>query len=334
VKYARLGRTGLTVSRLALGTANFGVGATEDESRAMLDRALDRGVNLVDTADTYGGRPGEGYCEQIIGRWLAEDAGRRGRVVLATKVYYGDTAGQPNAHGLSAYRIRKACEDSLRRLKTDHIDLYQMHHVDRTVPWAEIWQAMDQLVREGKVIYVGSSNFAGWHIAQASTVAAARDILGLVSEQSVYHLARRQVELEVLPACQALGMGFLPWSPLGGGLLCGADLSGPAGGGPQTPGSAGRRGDDRVKSASAGHAASLRLYDALCREMGARPADVALQWVLSREGVTSALIGPRTVAQLESCLRAQGGELTAEVLGRLDGIWPGPGGAAPEAYAF
>jgi aryl-alcohol dehydrogenase-like predicted oxidoreductase len=323
VKHTLLGRTGLTVSRLTLGTANFGSQATEEESRAILDRAIDGGINLVDTADSYGGRPGEGHCEQIIGRWLAEDPGRRRRVVLATKLYYGDTNNGPNRHGLSAYRIRQACEDSLRRLRTDHIDLYQMHHVDLTVAWEEIWQAMDALVRDGKVIYVGSSNFAGWHVAQANAAASARRLFGLASEQSVYNLAKRQVELEVLPACESSGMGFLPWSPLGGGLLAGAELAS----------AGGRRAEERVKKAGAAHADSLRLYDALCRELGARPADVALAWVLSRPGVTSAILGPRTVAQLESCCRALEVELTPATLQRLDAIWPGPGGPAPDAYA-
>jgi aryl-alcohol dehydrogenase-like predicted oxidoreductase len=324
VKLSVLGKTGLTVSRIGLGTANLGWMAPAEASHALLDRALDQGINLIDTADTYGGRPNEGYCETIIGDWLAQDPARRRRIVLATKLYYGDTQGAPNVMGLSAYRIRQACEDSLRRLRTDHIDLYQMHRADRTVRWEEVWQAMESLVQQGKVVYVGSSNFAGWQIAQASTVASARHLVGLASEQSIYNLAKRQVELEVIPACEALGIGFLPWSPLGGGVLCGGTVAG----------ASGRRSDDRVKKARAADAERLRAYEALCGQIGAQPADVALAWVMSRKGVTSVLIGPRTVAQLDGSLRAAELALGADVLAKLDAIWPGPGGPAPDAYAF
>ncbi len=157
--------------------------------------------------------------ETIIGNWLAK-GGRREKIVLATKVYNRMGDG-PNDRGLSAFHIRQAAEDSLRRMQTDHIDLYQMHHIERTTPWEEIWQAMEQLVREGKVIYVGSSNFAGWHIAKAQAAAKARNFMGLVAEQSLYNLDARMVELEVLPAAADYGLGVIPWSPLAGGLLGG-----------------------------------------------------------------------------------------------------------------
>src|SRR5881296_113601 len=221
MEYARLGRTGLKVSRLCLGTMNFGPLAAEAESFAIMDRALELGINFLDTADVYGWRTGEGITEQIIGRWLAQGGGRRERIVLATKVY-NEMGEGPNDRGLSAYHIRRACEESLRRLQTDHIDLYQMHHIDRSTPWEEIWQAMEQLVREGKVTYVGSSNFAGWDIATAQCTASARHFMGLVSEQSLYNLNARMIELEVIPACRHYGLGLIPWSPLGGGLLGGA----------------------------------------------------------------------------------------------------------------
>ena len=323
MQYTHLGRTGLTVSRLCLGTMNFGREADEAASHAILDRALELGINFLDTANVYSTQLGEGQSEQIIGRWLAERPAARNQIVLATKVYNPMGEG-PNDRGLSAYHIRRACEDSLRRLQTDHIDLYQMHHVDRTTPWDEIWQAMEQLVREGKVLYVGSSNFAAWHIAQANEQAAQRHFLGLVAEQSRYSLRDRMIELEVLPACRAYGLGVIPWSPLAGGLLAGtADQA-----------AGGRRQGAWMQEATAQYAAQLAAYAAFCQELGAGQADVGLAWLLHQPGVTGPIIGPRTVAQVEGSLRALAIELDAEQLARLDQIWPGPGGAAPEAYAW
>jgi len=302
---------------------NFGPQASEAESFAMMDRALDLGINFFDTANVYGWRKGEGVTEQIIGRWMAQGGGRREQIVLATKVY-GEMGDGPNDRGLSAYHIRRACEDSLRRLQTDHIDLYQMHHVDRDTPWEEIWQAMEQLVREGKVIYVGSSNFAGWHIAQANETATARGFMGLVSEQSIYNLSSRTIELEVIPACQAYGVGLIPWSPLRSGMLAGA----------LQKASEGRRALDEVQDWIAVHRPQLEAYEALCRELGESPAIVGLAWVVHNPVVTAPIIGPRTMDQLEGALRALEIELCDEVLARLDEIWPGPGGMAPEAYAW
>src|SRR5436305_437495 len=222
MQYTHLGRTGLVVSRLCLGTMNFGPDTTEDDSFSIMDRALEHGINFFDTANVYGAQKekGSGVTEQILGRWFAQGGGRRDKVVLATKAY-GEMGDWPNQSRLSARHIRQGCEESLRRLRTDYIDLYQMHHIDRQTPWEEIWQAMEQLVREGKVIYVGSSNFAGWHIARANETARNRHFLGLVSEQSLYNLNARTAELEVLPACQAYGLGFIPWGPLSAGLLGG-----------------------------------------------------------------------------------------------------------------
>ena len=220
MNYVRLGRTGLRVSPLCLGTMNFGPFTGESDSHAIMDEALDLGINFFDTANVYGWKTGEGVTEQIVGRWLARGGGRRERIVIATKVF-GRMGDGPNDRGLSAYHIKRACEGSLRRLQTDRIDLYQMHHIDRDAPWDEIWQALEQLVREGKILYVGSSNFAAWNITQANCLAAQRHFLGLVSEQSLYNLNARTIELEVIPACQAFGLGLIPWSPLGGGLLGG-----------------------------------------------------------------------------------------------------------------
>ena len=326
----RLGRTGLEVSRLCLGTMNFGPETTEADAFRIMDRALEAGVQFFDTANVYGHKMGEwgklpksGLTEQIVGRWLGQGGGRRERVVLATKVY-GTMYEGPNGRGLSALHVRRACEDSLRRLGTDHVDLYQMHHVDRTVPWDEIWQAMELLVQQGKVLYVGSSNFAGWNIAQACETAARRRFLGLVSEQSLYNLSARTVELEVIPACRAYGLALLPWSPLGGGLL----------GGALQKVSEGRRASERVVQRIEANRGRLEAYEQLCRELGHRPADVALAWLLHRPGVTAPIVGPRTLAQLEDALRAATLALDDATLERLDRIWPGPGGQAPEAYAW
>ena len=323
MEYRQLGRTGLKVSPLCLGTMNFGPETTEQDSQRIMDQALDAGVNFFDTANVYGRQPGEGVTEQIMGRWLAQGGGKRDKIVLATKVY-GKMGDGPNDQKLSAYHIRKACEDSLRRLKTDHIDLYQMHHIDRATPWEEIWQAMEQLVREGKVLYVGSSNFAGWNIAQANTLAAQRHFLGLVSEQSLYNLNARMIELEVIPACRAFGLGLIPWSPLGGGLL----------GGVLQKVESGRRASEGVQKQIEQHRPQLERYEALCRELGQDPADVALAWLLHNPVVTAPIIGPRTADQLSGALRALEIKLSDETLKTLDEIWPGPGNQAPEAYAW
>jgi aryl-alcohol dehydrogenase-like predicted oxidoreductase len=323
MEYKNLGRTGVRVSPLCLGTMNFGPETSEGDSFAIMDKALDLGINFFDSANVYGWKRGEGITEQIIGRWIAQGGGRREKIVLATKVY-GQMGDGPNDRRLSAYHIRAACEGSLRRLKTDHIDLYQMHHVDRTTPWEEIWQAMEQLVREGKILYVGSSNFAGWHIAQACGIASARHFLGLVAEQSLYNLNARTVELEVLPACRAFGLGVIPWSPLAGGLL----------GGALQKASEGRRSSSRTAGEIEKHRPKLEQYEAFCRESGEQPADVALAWLLANPVVTAPIIGPRTLEQLEGSMKALEVKLGPDQMKRLDEIFPGPGGEAPEAYAW
>ncbi len=323
MQYVHLGRSGLKVSRLCLGAMNFGTYTTETDSYKIMDRALDLGINFFDTANVYGGKRGEGITEQIIGRWFAQGGGRREKVVLATKVY-GRMGDWPNESRLSALHIRRACEDSLRRLQTDHIDLYQMHHVDRETPWEEIWQAMEQLVREGKIIYVGSSNFAGWHIAQAQEIAKTRHFMGLISEQSLYNLNERTVELEVIPACKAYGLGLLPWSPLAQGLLAEAS----------PPPSQGRRASEDLQREAVQKREKLDAYDTLCRKLGEKPADVALAWLLHQEAVTSPILGPRTLEQLEGSMRTLEISLSSETQHQLDQIFPGPGGPAPEAYAW
>ena len=262
---------------------------------------------------------GYGISEEIIGRWL-QRTGRRDDVVLASKVYQPMGLG-PNDRRLSAYHIRRACEASLRRLQTDHIDLYQMHHVDRSTPWEEIWQAMEQLVREGKISYVGSSNFAGWDVALAQSAASARHFLGLTSEQSLYNLTNRAVEMELVPALRHLGIGLLPYSPLSAGLLAGALETAESGRGAP------------VHPQLERHRDQLAAYEKLCRELGARPAEVALAWLLRNPVVSATLIGPRTVEELRASLGAVSVQLDAAAMERLDRIWPGPG-EAPQAYAW
>lgn len=323
MEYKHLGRAGVKVSRLCLGTMNFGPHTTEPDSYAIMDKALELGINFFDTANVYGWKKGEGITEQIIGRWLAQGGGRREKIVLATKVY-GEMGDGPNNHKLSVLHIRQACEASLKRLQTDHIDLYQMHHVDRETPWEEIWQAMEILVQQGKVLYVGSSNFAGWHIAKAQERAAARHFMGLVSEQCVYNLRARAVESDVLPACRDYGIGVIPWSPLSGGLL----------GGILKAENEGRRKGEMIQKSLEKHRPQVEKYEKLCSDLGEKPADVALAWLLNNPVVTAPIIGPRTLDQLEDCLRSLEIKLSEETLKRLDEIWPGPGGEAPECFAW
>jgi aryl-alcohol dehydrogenase-like predicted oxidoreductase len=302
---------------------NFGPQTSEADSFAIMDKALELGINFFDTANVYGWKIGEGVTEKIIGKWFAQGEKRREKVVIATKVY-GRMGDWPNQSRLSARHIREAVEGSLKRMQTDYIDLYQMHHVDRETPWEEVWQAMEILVQQGKVLYVGSSNFAGWHIARAQESARSRHFLGLVSEQSLYNLAERMVELEVIAACRAYGLGVIPWSPLGGGLL----------GGALEKMEKGRRAAENVQKEIEKRRPQLEAYEAFCKSLGEKPADVALAWLLHNPVVTAPIIGPRTIEQLADSLRALEIKFSDDSLKKLDEIWPGPGGEAPEAYAW
>jgi NDP-hexose C3-ketoreductase / dTDP-4-oxo-2-deoxy-alpha-D-pentos-2-ene 2,3-reductase len=330
MEYTQLGRSGLSVSRLMLGTMNFGPEASEEDSRVIMDRAHDHGINFFDTANTYGRSVELGFTEQIIGRWFALGGGRREKTVLATKLY-GQMGEWPNEGRLSALNIRRAADASLRRLQTDYLDLYQMHHVDRNTPWDEIWEAFSVLRQQGKVLYFGSSNFAGWHLAQAQEAARARHFLGLVSEQSLYNLMSRWVELEVLPAARHYGMGVIPWSPLYGGLLGGVLRK-------QRAGAASRSSSGRAAQTLEAHRDQIEAYEKLAADLGADPADVALAWLLHQDGVTAPIIGPRTIEQLDGSLRAVELKLDADTLARLDELFPAPGPhgskPAPEAYAW
>ncbi|MFJ8677662.1 aldo/keto reductase [Streptomyces sp. NPDC093589] len=328
MEYTYLGRTALQVSRLCLGTLNLGVRATKEESFEILDRGLDRGINFLDTANQYGWQIYKGFTEELLGEWFAQGGGRRDQVVLATKVYNA-MSDRPNDGGLSARHIIASCEASLRRLRTDWIDLFQMHHVDRHAPWEEVWQAMEILTQQGKVRYVGSSNFAGWHLAEAQEAAARRNFLGIVSEQSVYNMVTRYVELELIPAAQRYGVAVLAWSPLHGGLLSGALRK-------LEEGTAVKTAQGRAMHALEAHRDAVAGYEKLCAGIGADPAEVGMAWVMSRPGVTAPVIGPRSIGQLESALGALDLNLPDELLAEIDQLFPplGKGGPGPEAWAW
>ncbi|WP_336210745.1 aldo/keto reductase [Nonomuraea sp. LPB2021202275-12-8] len=320
--YVNLGRSGLQVSPLCLGTMNFGPVTAEEDSFAIMDRAHELGINFFDTANVYGWKQGEGITENILGRWFAKGGGRREKTVIATKLY-GSMGDWPNDNKLSALNIRRACDASLKRMQTDYIDIYQAHHIDRDTPFEEFWEAMEVLRQQGKILYVGSSNFAGWHIAKAQETAARRNFFGLTSEQSHYNLLTRAVELEVLPACQDYGLGVIPWSPLAGGLL----------GGVLRKMDKGRSGAERMVKELEKHRDKIEQYEKFCDELGEDPAHVGLAWLLAQPAVTAPIIGPRTMDQLEGSMRTLEIKLDEQALARLDEIFPGHR-TAPEDYAW
>jgi aryl-alcohol dehydrogenase-like predicted oxidoreductase len=326
MKYSYLGRSGLKVSQLCLGTMNFGVDTDEQEAFRIMDAALDAGINFFDTANIYGWGENSGRTEEIIGRWFAQGGNRREKTVIATK-FYGDmhdpNDGPNRESGLSAYKLRRHLDASLRRLQTDHIELYQMHHVDRNVSWDELWEAFQVPVYQGKIGYVGSSNFAGRDLVKAQYEAKSRHLLGLVSEQHKYSLLCRLPELEVLPAAEELGIGVIAWSPLDGGLLGGNALN-------PIAGSKRASNPERVEK----HRAKLEAFSALCKELGESEANVALAWTLVHPAMTAPIIGPRTLEQFENTLRVVDIQLDESTLNKLDEIFPGPGGEAPRAYAW
>ncbi|MEV5280961.1 aldo/keto reductase [Streptomyces sp. NPDC051994] len=330
MKYTQLGRTGLQVSRIVLGTMNFGPQTDETASHAIMDAALDAGINFFDTANVYGWGENKGRTEEIIGSWFARGGDRRDKTVLATKLngHMGVGEPWPNHHKLSAVNIRRSVEASLRRLGTDYIDVYQFHHVDRLTPFEEIWQAIDVLITQGKVLYAGSSNFPGYKIAQANELAARTGRVGLVSEQCLYNLAERRAEMEVVPAAREYGLGVIPWSPLHGGMLGGILRKEREGGGSRSKGGIAAQSltDPAVR-------ARVQAYEDLLAKHDLDPGETALAWLLTRPGVTGPIVGPRTAEQLDAALRAVELDLSDEVLTALDDIFPGPG-PSPEAFAW
>lgn len=341
MQYTNLGRTGLKVSRLCLGTMNYGPLTAEADAHVQMDKALELGINFFDSADVYGWKKGEGVTEQIIGNWFALGGHRRENTVIATKCH-GDMDIDPKDHvlkrGLSALKIRRTVEGSLKRLRTDYIDLYQMHHIPRNgADVEEIWQALELLVQQGKVVYVGCSNFPGWNIAQYQEAARRRNFLGLVCEQTKYSLLARAAELEVLPAARAYGLGVIPWSPLDGGLL---------GGSLQKQAEGRRAKDDNWKRAEK-VLPQLEAFVKFAKELGESPANVALAWTLHNPAITAPIIGPRTIQQLEDSIRAVEIKLDERALKYLDKLFPPVTGSkdpegnadweknrSPEAYAW
>ncbi|GAA1431925.1 aldo/keto reductase [Microlunatus lacustris] len=324
MEYTHLGRTGLSVSRLCLGTMNFGPQTEETVAHGIMDTAHAQGVNFFDTANGYGGEGHHGWTEEIIGRWFASGGGRREKTVLATKVYGNMGSTWPNEGKLSALNIRRALDASLKRLQTDYVDVYQFHHIDRDTPWDEIWQAIDVAITQGKILYAGSSNFAGWHIAQAQAAAEKRNSVGLVSEQSLYNLLVRDIELEVIPAAEHYGLGIIPWSPLQGGLLGGVVKKTEEGK---------RRLEGRAAQSLEEHRDQLTAYEDFAEHLGHGPGDLALAWLLHQKAVTAPIIGPRTPEQFDGALRAVEIRLDDAALARLDEIFPGHK-TAPEDYAW
>lgn len=323
MEYSTLGKSGLQVSKLCLGTMNLGKLVDEKTSFSILDAALNAGINFIDTANVYGGISQRGRTEEIIGKWISQRSDLRDKIVLATKVF-GKMGDDVNERGLSAFHVRNACEESLRRLKTDHIDLYQMHHIHRPTSWEEIWQTMEQLFQSGKIIYNGSSNFAAWHIVEAQLKARSRNYLGIVSEQSLYNLTNRMIELEVIPACKKYGIGIIPWSPLAEGILAGI-LNTKIGM---------RKKTEIVQKILTLVLKQVEDYEKFCLSIDKNPEAVAIAWLLKNPVISSIIIGPRTVSQVNGMIEALQTKLNEEEMLELEKIWPGPGGEAPEAYAW
>lgn len=334
MNYTYLGRSNMEVSRICLGTMHFGSRTSEEESFRIMDRALDLGINFFDTANVYGGSGNQGRTEEIIGRWMQQGSGRRDRVVLATKVYGNMTGGQePNEKGgISTYKVRKHVEGSLRRLQTDHIDLYQVHHIDRRISAEEFWGTFDRLIHAGQVLYMGSSNFPGWGLAKFQMQAWQRGSVGLVSEQTLYNLVNRYPELEVLPAAQEFGISLIPYMPLAGGILTGKLSS--------VSGSRTAQVEEEFGIKLDQSNAQFREFSALCRDLGERENVVAIAWTLANPAVASAIVGIRTVEHLDGLERAAELQLSPETLARLDEIFninkgrKLRSGGAPEAYSW
>jgi 1-deoxyxylulose-5-phosphate synthase len=298
VQYRTLGRSGVKVAPLALGTDNFANPTAEDESIRIIHAAVDAGINLVDTSNSYAA----GEAERIIGKAL-HDGGRRDKVLIATKVHYPVATGPdgpgPNDRGNSRLHIIRACEDSLRRLGVDHIDLYQTHRPDMDVPLAETLGALDDLVRSGKVRYIGSSTAPAWHVVESVMTSELRNLAMIVSEQSPYNLLDRRIENELVPACERHGLGLITWSPLAMGMLAGRYTAADA---PAPDSRIAVRGGIYAERVTARGVEVGNRFAAMARELGHDPAQLAVLWAKDQSGVTAPILGPKTVAQLEGLL--------------------------------
>lgn len=331
MEYAKLGRSNMSVSKICLGTMHFGGYTPEDEAFRIMDRCLEMGINFFDTANVYGGESGRGASETIIGRWFQQGSGRRDQVVLATKVYNNmyDSPPPNEERGISSYKVRKHIAGSLQRLQTDHIDLYQIHHIDRDISLEEFWTTFGRLIANGDVLYMGTSNFPGWGLVKYQMYAWQHGMVGFVSEQAQYNLLNRYPEMEVIPAAREFGIGLIPYMPLAGGLLTGIK--------PQ-PGS--RTAQVEAEYGLDVGSQQFADYDALCHEIGEPPFVVAIAWVLANPAVSSAIVGVRTVRHLDGLDRAAALKLSPEHLARLNEIFdinrgrPLRGSEAPFAFAW
>ncbi len=332
MKYKNLGRSNLKVSQICLGTMHFGVYTSKEDSFAIMDKCLELGINFFDTANVYGGDT-RGRTEEIMGEWFALGEGRREAVVLGSKVY-GNMTPNPSVNeedGLSSYKIRKDLADSLRRLQTDHLDLYQVHHIDKTISLEEFWGTFERIIANDQALYIGSSNFSGWGLAKFQMAGLERGNVGLISEQTMYNLLCRYPELELLPAAQDMGIGVIPYMPLAGGLLAGK-----------------RKSQEGSRTAQVENEYGFNLaqnimfedFSKLCAEMGEKEHIVSIAWVLNNPAVSSAIVGIRTLKHLENIERAVGLRLEPTVLNKLDEIFDINKGRplrhkpAPEAYAW
>jgi aryl-alcohol dehydrogenase-like predicted oxidoreductase len=332
MQYAKLGRSNMSVSKICLGTMHFGGPTPEDEAFRIMDKACEMGINFFDTANVYGGKSGRGASEEIIGRWFQQGNGRRDQVVLSTKVY-GDMTdtGLPNeARGISSYKVRRHAADSLRRLQTDRIDLYQIHHIDLGISLEEFWTTFERLISDGDVLYMGTSNFPGWGLAKYQMYAWQHGLVGFVSEQAQYNLLNRYPEMEVIPAAREFGIGLIPYMPLAGGLLTGKQKSVEGSRTAQVEGEYGMKVDNQ----------QFEDFNTFCNEVGEAPYVVAIAWTLANPAVSSAIVGVRTVGHLDGLDRAAELQLTSEQMARLNEIFdinkgrPLRGSEAPFAFAW
>jgi aryl-alcohol dehydrogenase-like predicted oxidoreductase len=320
MEYKLLGKTGVKVSPLCLGALNFGGGEAEDEQIRMVHKALDAGINFIDTANRYRG----GESEKIVGKALAK--GKREKVVLATK-FHGPMSDDPNDQGVSRRHILQAVEDSLDRLQTDWIDLYQIHRPIFEVPQDETLRALDDLVRQGKVRYIGSSSFPAWMVMEALAISERYNLAPLVTEQPPYNLLDRRIENELVPMALRYHLSLLPWSPLANGILAGRYESAD-----QLP--EGSRASRLGFISARVTPRSLKAYQEfalVAQDLDVTPAQLALLWLLNQPAVTAPIIGPRTEAHLDDLLPVLEMELDPSISDRMDQIVP-PGSAVADFH--